>query len=72
MNDLNAVETSVKNAQSIKDKPSIIITKTHIGYGSPHKQDTSGAHGSPLGAEEVKLTKRNLGWPEEPDFSDSC
>lgn len=68
VNDLNAVETSVKNAQSIKDKPSIIITKTHIGYGSPHKQDTSGAHGSPLGAEEVKLTKRNLGWPEEPDF----
>jgi transketolase len=68
VNDLAALETAVKNAQSVSDKPSIIITKTHIGFGSPNKQDTSSAHGSPLGPEEVKLTKKNLGWPEEPDF----
>jgi transketolase len=68
VNDLNAIETAVKNAQAANDKPSIIVTKTHIGFGSPHKQDTSGAHGSPLGEEEVKLTKKNLGWPEEPAF----
>ena len=65
---LTAVETAVKNAQAANDKPSIIVTKTHIGFGSPHKQDTAGAHGSPLGEEEVKLTKKNLGWPEEPTF----
>lgn len=41
---------------------------THLGYGSPHKQDTFEAHGSPLGVEEVKLTKENLGWPLEPSF----
>jgi transketolase len=68
VNDLNVIETAVKNAQAANDKPSIIVTKTHIGFGSPHKQDTSGAHGSPLGEEEVKLTKKNLGWPEEPAF----
>lgn len=68
VNDLNAVETAVKNAQAVKDKPSIIVTTTHIAYGSPNKHDTSGAHGSPLGEEEVKLSKKNLGWPEEPAF----
>ena len=68
VNDLNALETALKNAQQETTKPSIIVTKTHIGYGSPHKQDTSAAHGSPLGDEEVKLTKKNLGWPEEPAF----
>ena len=46
----------------------MIFVRTHIGYGSPHKQDTCAAHGSPLGEEEVKLTKINLGWPVEPDF----
>ena len=44
------------------------MIKTHIGYGSPHKHDTFEAHGSPLGVEEVKLTKQNLGWPEKPHF----
>ncbi len=68
VNDLNTVETVVKNAQAANDKPSIIVTKTHIGFGSPHKQDTAAAHGSPLGEEEVKLTKENLGWQEEPAF----
>ncbi len=68
VNDLNALETALKNARQETTKPSIIVTKTHIGYGSPHKQDTSAVHGSPLGEEEVKLTKKNLGWPEEPAF----
>ena len=49
-------------------RPSLILVRTHIGYGSPHKQDTFAAHGSPLGEEEVKLTKQNLGWPVEPPF----
>jgi len=68
VNDLETVENSVKIAQSVTNKPSIIVTKTHIGFGSPNKQDTSEAHGSPLGPDEVKLTKRNLGWPEDKQF----
>lgn len=68
VNDLNALQSALKYAQQETNKPSIIVTKTHIGYGSPHKQDTSAVHGSPLGEEEVKLTKKNLGWPEEPAF----
>jgi transketolase len=68
VNNLSAIETAVLNAQKVSDKPSIIVTKTHIGYGSPNKQDTSASHGSPLGVEEVKLTKENLGWPVEPAF----
>jgi len=50
------------------DRPSLIIVRTHIGYGSPHKQDTASAHGAPLGEEEVKLTKQNLGWPSLEPF----
>lgn len=68
VNDVAALEDAVKNAQAVKDKPSLIVTKTHIGYGSPHKQDTASSHGSPLGEEEVKLTKKNLGWPEDSSF----
>jgi transketolase len=68
VNDLGAIDKAVKAAQLVTDKPSIIVTKTHIGFGSPHKQDTSEAHGSPLGEEEVKLTKKNLGWPEDKQF----
>ena len=49
-------------------RPSLILVRTHLGYGSPHKQDTFEAHGSPLGVEEVRLTKQNLGWPTEPPF----
>ncbi|MGE5140947.1 MAG: transketolase [Rudaea sp.] len=67
-NDLDAIEGAVRAAQSVKDKPSLIAVRTHIGFGSPHKQDSFEAHGSPLGAEEVKLTKQNLGWPVEPAF----
>jgi transketolase len=67
-NDLEAVERALKAARSETERPSLILVRTHIGYGSPHKQDTFGAHGSPLGEEEVKLTKENLGWPVEPLF----
>ena len=67
VNDVDSIEKSVKAAQA-DDRPSFIVTKTHIGYGSPNKHDTSAAHGSPLGEEEVKLTKKNLGWPEDASF----
>lgn len=67
-NDLAAVEKALHAAQAEKERPSLIIARTHIGYGSPHKQDSFHAHGSPLGEEEVKLTKQNLGWPLEPAF----
>ncbi|MCL5735982.1 MAG: transketolase [Actinobacteria bacterium] len=67
-NDLAAIEAAIRSAQEEKARPSIIMVRTHIGYGSPHKQDSFEAHGSPLGEEEVRLTKQNLGWPEEPPF----
>ena len=67
-NDLVAIERAIKAAQRNKEKPSLILVHTHLGYGSPNKQDTFEAHGSPLGVEEVKLTKQNLGWPLEPTF----
>ncbi len=67
-NDLEAVDHAIRVAKSVLDKPSLIICHTHIGYGSPNKQDSNKAHGNPLGAEEVKLTKENLGWPQEPTF----
>jgi transketolase len=67
VNDLGALEAAV-NAAKADLRPSIIITKTHIGYGSPNKQDTESSHGSPLGTEEVKLTKKNLGWDETKFF----
>ncbi len=67
-NDLVAIERAIKTAQRNKERPSLILVHTHIGYGSPNKQDTFEAHGSPLGVEEVKLTKENLGWPLEPTF----
>ncbi len=51
-----------------EDRPSLIIADTHIGYGSPNKQDKASCHGAPLGAEEVRLTKKALGWPEERSF----
>jgi transketolase len=67
-NDLGAIEHAIRTAQRNKEKPSLILVHTHLGYGSPHKQDSFEAHGSPLGVEEVKLTKENLGWPLEPSF----
>ncbi len=67
-NDIETIAGSILAAQRETARPSLIAVKTHIGYGSPHKQDTFEAHGSPLGAEEVEATKKNLDWPTEPKF----
>ena len=67
-NDLEALHRAISAARAETERPSFIAVRTHIGYGSPHKQDTFEAHGSPLGEEEVKLTKQALGWPLEPEF----
>ncbi|GHO95564.1 hypothetical protein KSF_056120 [Reticulibacter mediterranei] len=67
VNDLASVEQAILAAQA-DERPSLIIVRTHIGYGSPNKQDSSKAHGEPLGADEVLLTKRNLNWPSEEPF----
>ncbi len=67
-NDLVAIDAALRAARAETTRPSLILVRTHIGYGSPHKQDTFEAHGSPLGVEEVRLTKQNLGWPVEPSF----
>lgn len=67
-NDVEGIEAAIRAAQTEKVRPSLVSVRTHIGYGSPQKQDTSSAHGEPLGAEEIKLTKENLGWPVDPAF----
>jgi transketolase len=67
-NDLNAVSGGFREFLATKDRPTLIIVNSHIGYGSPHKQDTNAAHGEPLGADEVKLVKKNYGWPEDAQF----
>ena len=67
-NDLAAIEQAITSAKAESDRPSLIAVRTHIGYGSPNKQDTAGVHGEPLGAEEIQLTKQNLEWPPEPAF----
>jgi transketolase len=67
-NDLIAVSKAINNAVNEKSKPSLIKIRTHIAYGSPNKQDSASAHGSPLGEEEVKLTKKNLGWDPDKYF----
>lgn len=67
-NDLDALDAAIRAAKRVTDRPSMIIVRTHIGFGSPHKQDTAEAHGAPLGVDEVKLTKQNLGWPTTDTF----
>ena len=67
-NDLNTIDQAVRLARQETGRPSIIMVRTHLGYGSPNKHDTFEAHGSPLGEEEVNLTKQNLGWPLDPPF----
>lgn len=67
-NDIDAVERALKAARTETSRPSLILVRTHIGFGSPAKQDSFEAHGSPLGEAEVKATKQNLGWPVEPPF----
>ncbi len=61
--DLEGIALALREAQEVDDRPSLIVLRTHIAYGSPNKQDTAGAHGSPLGDDEVRATKEALGWP---------
>lgn len=67
-NDLEAVNQAIEKAKETKGKPALVIIKSHIGYGSPHKQDTAGVHGSPLGEEEVRETKKFYGWDPDKQF----
>jgi transketolase len=67
-NDLTMVGRAYDFFLKTKDRPTLVVVDSHIGYGSPHKQDSYEAHGEPLGEAEVKLVKQNYGWPEEPKF----
>ena len=67
-NDLESIEEALAVFRKTKDRPTLIILDSHIGYGSPHKVDTSAAHGEPLGEDEVKLVKRAYHWPENAKF----
>jgi transketolase len=67
-NDLDLIRAGIRTFLQTSDRPTLIIVNSHIGYGSPHRQDTKEAHGEALGEEEVKLTKRFYGWPEDAKF----
>ncbi|HXJ82263.1 MAG TPA: transketolase [Candidatus Methylomirabilis sp.] len=67
-NDLAAVDKALRDAQQVQDRPSLIVARTILGYGAPHKQGTFHAHGNPLGPDEVRAAKETLGWPVEPAF----
>ena len=67
-NDLEMLARAFETFKKTTDRPTLIIVDSHIGYGSPHKQDTNAAHGEPLGEEEVRLTKKFYGWPEDAKF----
>ncbi|MBV8454638.1 MAG: transketolase, partial [Deltaproteobacteria bacterium] len=67
-NDLDMLERAFRVFKKTPGRPTLIIVDSHIGYGSPHKEDTPAAHGEPLGEEEVRLTKRDYGWPEDKKF----
>jgi transketolase len=67
-NDTGRIEHALEVFRKTKGRPTFLILDSHIGYGSPHKQDTADAHGEPLGDEEVRLTKRSYGWPEDAKF----
>ncbi len=67
-NDQEMLKRAFKVFEDTKDRPTLIIVDSHIAYGAPHKQDTSAAHGEPLGDEEIRLTKRVYGWPEDAKF----
>ena len=67
-NDLADIDRALADAGRHDGRPTLIVCRTHIGYGSPNKQDSSKSHGAPLGEEEVRLTKQAYGWPEEPTF----
>lgn len=67
-NDLGAIQRAIDSAKNVTDKPSIIVLKSVIGYGAPNKANTHGAHGAPLGEDEIKLAKKFYGWPEDAKF----
>ena len=67
-NDLSALSSAYEQFLQTKDRPTLIVLDSHIGYGSPHKQDSNAAHGEPLGEEEVRLVKKFYGWPEDAKF----
>ncbi|MCK4976362.1 MAG: transketolase, partial [Anaerolineales bacterium] len=67
-NNLEMLTGAFRTFKNTTDRPTLIIVESHIAYGSPHLQDTEAAHGSPLGDEEIRLTKRNYGWPEDEKF----
>jgi transketolase len=67
-NDLGALSNAYSHALGVQDRPTLIILDSHIGYGAPNRQDTKEAHGEALGEEEVRLTKRFYGWPEDAHF----
>ena len=67
-NDFNSITRAFDVFKATDDRPTLIIVDSHIGYGSPHKQDTAAAHGEPLGTDEVRETKRFYGWPEDAEF----
>ncbi len=67
-NDIERIEHALDIFRKTPERPTFIVLDSHIGYGSPHKQDTSAAHGAPLGEEEVRLCKRSYGWPEDAKF----
>jgi transketolase len=67
-NDFAAIDHALSNAEATKDRPTLIMVRSHIGFGAPHKQDTKEAHGEALGVDEVRGAKRNYGWPEDATF----
>ena len=67
-NDIDRIQHALEVFRQTKGRPTFIILDSHIGYGSPHRQDTAEAHGEPLGDEEIKLAKRDYGWPEDAKF----
>jgi transketolase len=67
-NDLDAIDQAIVAAKAVTNRPSLIVVRSHIGFGSPNKQDTAEAHGSPLGPDEIKLTKEALGYPSQEPF----
>ena len=67
-NDIARIEAAIRVFQQTTDRPTLVVLDSHIGYGSPHKQDTADAHGEPLGEDEIRLTKRRYGWPEGAKF----
>src|SRR5260370_12957552 len=67
-NDIDRIEHALEVFRQTKGRPTLLILDSHIGYGSPHRQDTAEAHGEPLGEEEIRLSKRYYGWPENAKF----